>query len=95
MGQLGRELANILRGGIERKRGDKHAIAGQLGISKSQLDRLLKGERPITIDQADIISGTIGKSLSAVLAEAESDTPGRPRDRTTYPSAADIFERGF
>ncbi|GLE59584.1 hypothetical protein NJBCHELONAE_48970 [Mycobacteroides chelonae] len=95
MGQLGRELANILRGGIERKRGDRHAIARKLGISKSQLDRQLKGERPLTIDQADIICSSIGATLSIVIAEAEADTPERPRDRGTYPSAVEVFEKGF
>ncbi|QIK63797.1 helix-turn-helix transcriptional regulator [Leucobacter viscericola] len=46
-------------------------LAESVSISQSQLSKMVRGTRPITIDQLDAICWALGTSPSTLLAEAE------------------------
>lgn len=85
VGTLGTQVAVVLRKSVVRERLDKDALAKKAGISRSQLDRLLQGVRPLTADQIDILARAVGSTASQVLAAAENAAPDRPADYRTYP----------
>ncbi|WP_157931170.1 helix-turn-helix domain-containing protein [Mycobacteroides abscessus] len=85
VGVLGAKVANLLRDRVAAQQLDKDTLAQHAGISRSQLDRMLHGNRPLTTDQLDILARHTGTSATEVLSAAEMATPDRPSDHHTYP----------
>lgn len=77
VGWLTNEVAGILRGAAAR-RGVTQARLGEVaGVSQSQVSKMLRGKRDITIDQLDWLCDELGLAAAEVLAEADGETNAR------------------
>lgn len=74
---LGREVAAILRGQLARAGRTQTQLATAASISQSQISKLLRGERPIDVDQLDRMCAALGLSIERVIEEADTQTEGR------------------
>lgn len=68
---LTRQTASILRGLIARYGVTQTQMAEAVGVSQSQLSKMIRGTRPIDLDQLAAMCEALGASPSKVLAEAE------------------------
>lgn len=69
---LTRLIASRIRG-LMAQHGVKQAeLAESINVSQSQLSKMLRGVRPIDLDQLDGMCLALGQQLSAIIAEAES-----------------------
>lgn len=75
---LTREVAAILRGQLARNRYAAKDLIAPLGISLSQINKLLKGEKAISLDVLDLTCEFLGLDPRAVIEEA-SDAITRHR----------------
>jgi len=68
---LTRQTASILRGLIARYGVTQTQMAEAVGVSQSQLSKMIRGTRPIDLDQLTAMCEALDASPSKVLAEAE------------------------
>ena len=94
VGRLGQSVARILASRVKASPLDNTTIAAKSRISLSQLRRITTGERPVNVDQLDLLTAALGTTPVEVLTEAEADSEDRPRDENTYPSADEILKKG-
>ena len=69
---LTRQTASILRGLIARYGVTQQQMAEAVGVSQSQLSKMIRGVRPIDLDQLAAMCEALGTSPGVVLGEAES-----------------------
>ncbi len=82
LGELAIEVANILRGLVARYGLPQMELAETVGVSQSQLSKMLRGVRPMDIDTLDGLAVAMGSTGAQILAEAElTVTQGGRRDR--------------
>ncbi|PPI08213.1 helix-turn-helix domain-containing protein [Rathayibacter sp. AY1B8] len=82
-----RQTAAILRGLVARYGVTQAELSAAVGVSQSQLSKMLRGQRPIDIDQLEGMARALGTSGFAVLKEVE-DTLA---DFDVTPATALIF----
>lgn len=76
-GPLSRYIAAELNREV-RERGITQATLGNiLGVSQSDVSKMLRAERPMTIDELDALCRVLGWSLSAFVGEADKATKDR------------------
>lgn len=72
-GALNQAVTNVLRIYIEDSFISQTQLEGLSGVSQSQISKLFRGERRMTIDQLESICRGLGLSVVAVVAEAASN----------------------
>ena len=77
--ELGMEVAALLREGVARREVTQAQVAEKAGISTSQVSKYLRGVRPITTDELDLLCEAIGISFERLVVEAAYRTRGRHR----------------
>lgn len=77
--ELGLEVAALLREGVARREVTQAQVAEKAGISTSQVSKYLRGVRPITTDELDLLCEAIGISFERLVVEAAYRTRGRHR----------------
>ena len=75
--ELGLEVAALLREGVARREMTQAQVAEKAGISTSQVSKYLRGVRPITTDELDLLCEAIGISFERLVVEASHRTRGR------------------
>lgn len=70
-GDLGRKVAKILQTRREELDLSPYRIAAMTGISRMRITRTLSGERPMLVDELDLIADALGLVGWRVLREAE------------------------
>ncbi|MEG8035056.1 helix-turn-helix transcriptional regulator [Sphingomonas sp. LR61] len=68
---LTRLIASMIRGLMARHGVKQSEMAESIGVSQSQLSKMVRGVRPIDIDQLDGMCRALGVDLSVVIKEAE------------------------
>lgn len=68
---LTRQAASILRGLIARYGITQQQMAEAVGVSQSQLSKMVRGTKPIDLDQLAAMCEALGTSPAVVLREAE------------------------
>lgn len=85
VGWLTLEVAAILRGQAA-KIGVSQARLGEVaGVSQSQMSKILRGQRDITVDQLDWLCDELELTPSEVIAGAEESTSARNTDDPASP----------
>lgn len=78
---LTQEVAAILRGRMSRLGLAQGEVAARMGVSQSQLSKMLRGERHIDLDQFDQLCWLTECGMVDVLREADEGTNARPMAR--------------
>jgi len=81
---LGQAIAARLKAEVEASSLSQRQFAPIVGISSSQLSKILRGEAFITVELLDIICHELGLSLVEVLDKADFETRAR-WDRPSSP----------
>lgn len=68
---LTRLIASMIRGLMARHGVKQADMAAAIGVSQSQLSKMVRGVRPIDLDQADGMCRALGADLWEVIKEAE------------------------
>lgn len=84
LGELAVEVANILRGMVARYGLSQMELAEAVGISQSQLSKMLRGVRPMDIDTLDGLAVAMDSSSAEILAEAELTVTQNGRRERLY-----------
>lgn len=82
---MNRAVAKILRTYSEESFISQIELGRLSGVSQSQISKLFRGERRMTIDQLESICRALGLSVVAVIAEASG---GSSDERRTDPRGA-------
>jgi len=70
VGPLTKEVAAIIRGRMARFNVNQTELAESVGISQSQLSKMVRGTRPIDIDQLESICDALGMGIEDAIEEA-------------------------
>lgn len=73
-GDITQEIASTLRAQLARKNASKVALAKAIGISDSQMGKLLNGHKQFDVEQLDAICWALGLNLREVISEADEKT---------------------
>lgn len=68
---LTRLIASMIRGLMARHGVKQAEMAESIGVSQSQLSKMIRGVRPIDIDQLDGMCRALGVDLSGIIKDAE------------------------
>lgn len=71
-GPLGKAFADALRAELGNQGLTQSQLAQMVGLSQSQVSVYLRGDKGITIDEADDMARALGMRLCEVIEEAES-----------------------
>jgi transcriptional regulator with XRE-family HTH domain len=71
VGPLAHEVVGIIRGHLARIGWTHGKLGAKIGISASQVSRMLRGDRHMDLDQLARICQVTGLRVTDVLAEAE------------------------
>lgn len=85
-GALNQAVADLLRTYSEDALVSQTEIATRSGVSQSQISKLLRAERRMTLDQLEAICSALRLSVIAVIAEASN---GLTDERRTDPRGKD------
>lgn len=69
-----RAMALILATEMQRQGMTQETLAGMVGISQSQVSRVLKGLKPMTMSEMLSMCGALGLVASHVVRQAERET---------------------
>jgi len=69
-----RAIALILTAEMQRQGMTQETLAGIVGISQSQVSRILKGLKPMTMSEMLSMCGALGLVASHVVRQAERET---------------------
>ncbi|MEI3845363.1 MULTISPECIES: helix-turn-helix domain-containing protein [unclassified Microbacterium] len=80
------EVGRIVAGLMARYNVTQKQMADSVGVSQSQLSKMLRGERSIDLDQLDVMAAGFEKTAVQILAEAEElvDEMQGPIDGTVF-----------
>lgn len=82
---LTREVAGLLRARLAHKNISQVALAATTGISTSQLSKMLRGVKPIDLDQLDEICWALGLEVRDIVQSADEATDSRFSDFRSEP----------
>lgn len=66
-------LPDVIRGLMARRRVSQTAPAEAIGVAQSQLSKLLRGVRPLTINQVEALAAALGTTVPNLWEEAEKE----------------------
>lgn len=72
-GHLTQEIAGIIAGMMTRYKVSQTEMAGPVGVAQSHLSKMLRGLRPINIDQLEIMCAVLGVEVTKIVDEAVSE----------------------
>ncbi|PSK96666.1 helix-turn-helix protein [Haloactinopolyspora alba] len=76
---VAKEIAAVLSRALSETKRTQGEIADQVGVSQSQLSKILRGDRQMDVDQLYMLSGALGIKARDVIHEAEEVTTVRRR----------------
>ena len=76
-GPLTKEVAGIIKGKMARYSVSQKEMAEPVGVDQSQLSKMIRGLRPINLDQLEIMCAVLGVEIDDVIDEAHSATTNR------------------
>lgn len=77
VGALTQGIARVLRGKLAEAQRSQEWFGKIIGVSQGQASKILRGTKPITLDQLQLASDALGLRMSQVIRLAE--------EPTTYP----------
>lgn len=75
VGALTQGIARVLRGELAKAQQNTTWFGGIIGVSQSQASKILRGIKPITLDQLQLASEAFGLRMSQVISMAEPGSP--------------------
>lgn len=80
---LTREIARVVKGRMSSYEITQAEMAAMVGVDQSQLSKMIRGLKQITVDQLDIMCHMLGLELVKVVSDAKEfvdarDWPGEP-----------------
>lgn len=69
---LTRQVASTVRAAMAKFNVTQAEMAAAVGVSQSQLSKMVRGTRPIDIDQLDAMCRALGLDTGTVVADAEA-----------------------
>lgn len=74
-GKLSRGVAEILRAAYSEQSLTQAALGARIGVTQSQMSKLLRGERTLSLDQLEVVCFELGLSPGEVVLAAEALEP--------------------
>lgn len=74
VGPLTRGIARVLRGELAKAQRNTTWFGNIIGVSQSQASKILRGLKPISLDQLQLAADAFGLRMSQVIRQAEGDT---------------------
>lgn len=75
---LSQRVAATVRAEMARLGVSQHDLANALGVTQQAVSLKIKGSRPMTIDELDIVAPLLGMTVVELLADAKSPRSGGP-----------------
>lgn len=82
VGDLTKEVAATLRAQVAHDQLTQLEVAKLVGMSQSQVSKILRGDGHIDLDQLDAFAAALGLNVVKVLEEAERAASVRARTRS-------------
>lgn len=76
---VAQEIAAVLSRAMQDTRRTQGEIADKVGVSQSQLSKILRGDRQMDLDQLYLLCGALNLKARDVIREAEEVTTARMR----------------
>lgn len=87
---LTKEISAILNGMLTRRGQEQQALANAVGVSKSQMSRMLAGKKHWDIDQLALACAFLEADSLAVILDAEQTVKARKADTRSHLRAVDV-----
>ena len=75
VGPLTQGIARVLRGELAKVQQNTTWFGGIIGVSQSQASKILRGTKPITLDQLHLACEAFGLQTSQIIRMAEIGSP--------------------
>lgn len=85
VGELGHIVASLLRQRVAELGIDGITVSRQTSISQPTMSRILRGERPVTTEELDLICAALGVTAADLITRAEGAVPDRQRPQPIPP----------